>query len=149
MIIIKKNFSWINKEIKHFSWHSFNYHIDNSLLTVLEKEIKKIVNQNFNFILRFHPDLKKDLKSILTGNVINDGEKLSCFAPTCRMAIWANGDVSFCGDFPEFCIDNLANNDVKSLWKNEDFNRIRKIFNSVPKPISLCQRCRFSYGNLT
>ena len=66
------------------------------------------------------------------------------------MAVWSNGDVSFCGDFPEFCFDNLiANNNIDSIWKNEKFNKIRRIVNTIPKPTSLCQRCRFSYNNLT
>ena len=142
------NFNWLNRQPIHYTWHCFNYCIDFTLLSVLENEIKKITNRTYNFTLRFHPDLKNDLSSILTGDVFNDG-KNSCIATSCRMAVWANGDVSFCGDFPEFCIGNLYFTDFGSIWRSENFNKIRRIINSVPKPYSLCQRCRFSSNNLT
>ncbi len=142
------NFNWLNNRKNHYTWHSFNYHIDYSLLSILESEIDKINSRSYNFIIRFHPDVKNDLSSIITGDIFKDEKKARCIAPSCRMALWANGDVSFCGDFPEFCVDSLLNNDFDPIWKSEKFNRIRRVFNTNPKPLSLCQRCRFTSDNL-
>jgi len=144
-----KNFSWLNGKTKFKSWHCFNYHIDESLYPILENEVRKIISQHYNFILRFHPSINNDLQLILRGDVFKNTKKANCLAPSCRMAVWANANVSFCGDFPEFCIDSLENSDLETIWKGERFNKVRKIFNSNPKPSSLCQRCRFISNNLT
>ncbi len=143
----KKHFTWIGNKLSTYSWHSFKYHIDFSLLTLLENEIRKIKETDCSFIIRFHPSITSDLNSILHGEVKD--KSYGCIAPSCRIVVWANGDVSFCGDFPEFSIDNLQNKNIISIWNSRKFEKLRKVFNTNPKPLSLCQRCRFNNNNLS
>jgi radical SAM protein with 4Fe4S-binding SPASM domain len=130
------------------SWYSFNYHLDYSLFKTLVKEINIIKTKEFKLNIRFHPDLKNNLKSIIQGNLFEKKDKLKCYATHSRLSVWANGDISFCGDFPEFCCGNIINKDIKTVWNTEEFNRTRRIFNTFPRPSSLCQRCRFLLNNL-
>lgn len=143
-----KYFHWLPSRPDKHTWYNFAYQLDLSNLLNLKEQIDKIRREKYDFKLRFHPDLKYGMKAILTGNAFDQNKKVNCIAPFSRLAVWANGEVSFCGDFPEFCLDNLKNNDIEAIWQGENFNKIRNIIRTTHRPASLCMRCRFSSNNL-
>jgi radical SAM protein with 4Fe4S-binding SPASM domain len=57
-----------------------------------------------------------------------------------------DGDVCFCGDFPDYVIGNVKSDSFTSVWKGEKARRFREKLAREPLPI--CARCcgSFVYG---
>ena len=54
-----------------------------------------------------------------------------------------DGDVCFCGDFPDYVIGNVKSDSFTSVWKGEKAQRFREKLAREPLPI--CARCCGSY----
>jgi radical SAM protein with 4Fe4S-binding SPASM domain len=54
-----------------------------------------------------------------------------------------DGDVCFCGDFPDYVIGNVKSDSFTSVWKGEKARRFREKIAREPLPI--CARCCGSY----
>jgi radical SAM protein with 4Fe4S-binding SPASM domain len=57
-----------------------------------------------------------------------------------------DGDVTFCGDFPDYIIGNVRRQSFREVWTGEKANRFREKLAKEPLPI--CNRCcgNFVYG---
>jgi radical SAM protein with 4Fe4S-binding SPASM domain len=57
-----------------------------------------------------------------------------------------DGDVTFCGDFPDYVIGNVRKQTFREVWVGEKANRFREKLAKEPLPI--CNRCcgNFVYG---
>jgi radical SAM protein with 4Fe4S-binding SPASM domain len=57
-----------------------------------------------------------------------------------------DGDVTFCGDFPDYVIGNVRKQTFREVWTGEKANRFREKLAKEPLPI--CNRCcgNFVYG---
>ena len=57
-----------------------------------------------------------------------------------------DGDVTFCGDFPDYVIGNVRRQSFSEIWTGEKANRFREKLAKEPLPI--CNRCcgNFVYG---
>ena len=57
-----------------------------------------------------------------------------------------DGDVTFCGDFPDYVIGNVRRQTFREVWAGEKANRFREKLAKEPLPI--CNRCcgNFVYG---
>jgi radical SAM protein with 4Fe4S-binding SPASM domain len=57
-----------------------------------------------------------------------------------------DGDVTFCGDFPDYVIGNVRKQTFREVWAGEKANRFREKLAKEPLPI--CNRCcgNFVYG---
>jgi radical SAM protein with 4Fe4S-binding SPASM domain len=57
-----------------------------------------------------------------------------------------DGDVTFCGDFPDYIIGNVRKQRFRDVWTGEKANRFREKLAKEPLPI--CNRCcgNFVYG---
>jgi radical SAM protein with 4Fe4S-binding SPASM domain len=54
-----------------------------------------------------------------------------------------DGDVCFCGDFPDYVIGNVKSESFTSVWKGEKARLFREKLAREPLPI--CARCCGSY----
>lgn len=138
----KMNFSWLNclKGRDKSSWYSFTHHLDPSLINPLHEQIDRLNSRRWNISVKFHPPIECDeIERIIRGK----GRLIEqhCLGLSSRISIWANGNTSFCSNFPEFSIGDIYKQGIMEIWRSDKFNKVREIMNTKFMPVS-CQRCR-------
>ena len=63
-----------------------------------------------------------------------------CFSLWHRADIRHNGDVVFCGDFPDYVIGNIKNEPFLSIWNNDRARTFRKVIKGSGL-LPVCSRC--------
>ena len=71
----------------------------------------------------------------------------TCLALSYRMAIGADGMVSACPTFREFCVGDIGSQGVKEVWQGERFARVRQVMRRRPLPHTVCAKCYLLSGN--
>jgi len=138
----KTNLSWLTslKRTSKPSWYSFNYHLALPVIEILHKQIKELNSRVWNIRVKLHPTIRLDeIKRIALGN--GRLKEQHCLGLSSRISIWADGNTSFCSNFPEFEIGDINKQGMMEIWQSDRFRRVREIMNTKSMPIS-CQRCR-------
>lgn len=139
-------FSWLNVEQDSFSWYSFDFHVNPEKINELKKDLQRINNKNWNLRVRYQPAVEMDeVKDFVSGKDIIIQNKTKCLALCNRMDVLADGAVSACKLFREFCVGNLLDSSIGELWKSEKFDKIRSQINKSLMPV--CSRCILLYLN--
>lgn len=65
-----------------------------------------------------------------------------CLCPWVHVNIDYNGDVHFCGDYPDYVIGNLKDDSFMNIYNNDKAVRFRKTLKNSPEGIfPMCTRC--------
>jgi len=136
------NLSWLNslRGTSKPSWYSFSHHLALPMIEILHEQIRKLNSHVWNTSVKFHPIMRLDeIKRIVIGK--GRLKEQHCLGLSSRISIWADGNTSFCSNFPEFEIGDINKQGMMEIWQSDKFRRVREIMNTKSMPIS-CQRCR-------
>ncbi len=144
----EERFNWLDIKKEIYSWHSFNFKIDEKYIDDLIRDLEKINSRTWKIRLRYQPNIEKEhIEDFISGKDIKVQNKAQCKALCSRMDILYNGNVSACKLFDEFSIGNLRDDSLFNLWNSKKFNRIREIVANDMMPV--CSKCILLYLNGT
>lgn len=144
-VYYRENFGWLGvlgQEHKA-SWHCFTCHLDPGFTEALRGQILRMKARVWNIRVGFHPVMAlEEMESVVRGEEHATERPRPCLGVANRISIFADGTVSFCANFPEFCLGNIYTEDLAQIWHSERFRRVREIRNTKLMPAALCRRCR-------
>jgi len=74
------------------------------------------------------------------------GGNRCCRVPWKKMNVMPNGDCNFCGDFPDYIIGNIREQNVADIWNGDKAARFRQVMKTAgPSPV--CRRCIWLYND--
>jgi radical SAM protein with 4Fe4S-binding SPASM domain len=116
----------------------WNYNeIDTEVLT---ETVRRIKNRPWPFSYVFMPELSYDEIPVY----YRDHSKLfrakKCLVPWSVVEILANGDVTTCGDYPDYIVGNIKESSILDLWNNERYKKFRTCLQNDGL-LPVCTRC--------
>lgn len=140
-----KRFPWLKPStLKKTSWHSYKYHIEQPNFAIVNKELDRIRNSNWNINVNILPDVSGDISiQYMCGNTINLEQRPTCFTLFTRMDVLPTGKVSACKHFQELVYGDLSEHSVFEVWNSEEMNHIRQVVKENLMPV--CTKCNNLY----
>ncbi|OGL42274.1 MAG: hypothetical protein A2043_08760 [Candidatus Schekmanbacteria bacterium GWA2_38_9] len=138
----EKNEKIFKDELKTSSpyFHAFIRETSGVNLKILTSEIAKVKETRWKIPIIFLPDL--DNKEIFQyySNPGNSFRFIYCLVPWRTACVLPNGDLTPCGDRPDFIVGNLRKERFSQLWNNEKFRSYRRALKGH-KLFPMCKRC--------
>ncbi|NQU95621.1 MAG: radical SAM protein [Candidatus Omnitrophica bacterium] len=126
--------------IEAASWRGFRKEEINMNLKRLSGIIKNIqTKRNEGLHITFLPELSP----AEIANFYNNTSKMSqkkCFSLWARADIRYNGDIVFCGDFPDYVLGNVKKDSFLAIWNGKKAREFRKKIKEV-NLLPVCSRC--------
>lgn len=105
----------------------------------LKDIVKNAMNKKYSFDLNLVPLNKIDQIDEWYRRIDETFGIDSCYVPNNMISIFANGDVGFCSDFPDYIIGNIKRQSFEEIWNSKKAKKFRGYLNNKLLPI--CNRC--------
>jgi len=146
----RENFPWLAslRDGSPPSWHHFTYRLTPRTLGDLRRELERLNSRVWKVRIRLHPALEPhEMADMVLGHGRPLPDEPHCLALYNRMAIMADGRVSACPTFGEFCVGDIYSQGVEDTWQGERFARVRQVMSIRPMPHAVCSKCSLLSGN--
>lgn len=128
------------------SWHDFKYHLDESKLPELKKDLQRIIDRVWNIRVRLQPALELDeIEDFVKGGMTCAQGRTKCLANHNRLDILHHGEVSACKLFKELTVGSLRDSSIEDIWEGAKMQEYRKRLGCGLMPV--CSKCILLYLN--
>lgn len=127
-------------DIEAISWKGFKKEKIDIDIKKLEDRIASLmrIKRKTNLEIGFLPELSPSkIAGFYSGAA---PRKKKCFSLWHRADIRYNGDVVFCGDFPDYILGNAREDSFLSIWNNERARNFRRRIKQMGL-LPICSRC--------
>lgn len=125
------------------SWHAFKFRYPEDEYEKIFAIHKRISERVWKMQVKFQPNLELDQIVPFLEDENVELDTYCCYSVADRMEILPDGTVTTCKHFPEFVVGNLNNNSVQEIWKNEAYNKVRRVLHCGNMPV--CTKCNNLY----
>jgi radical SAM protein with 4Fe4S-binding SPASM domain len=110
--------------------------IDTAALT---RAVRRIRERRWSFSYVFIPALDEaDIPRYYDDHSQTFGYQ-RCLVPWSIVQVLPNGDVTTCGDYPDYLVGNVRDASLLELWNNDRYRRFRQLLATGLLPV--CSRC--------
>ncbi len=102
--------------------------------------VNRIRARRWSFRYRFRPDLMaEEIPRYFTDHGRTFSHK-RCLVPWWVVYALPNGDVTTCGDYPDYIVGNILRSGIRDIWNNERYRKFRQTVKQDGL-LPICSRC--------
>lgn len=108
---------------------------------LLMESVRRIKQKEYPFFYMFVPDLEVEDIPKYYESPLNMFGYNKCVMPWLTAELMPNGDVSFCRDYPDYIIGNIAEDSINNIFNNEKAKKFRQTLKGEGGLFPICARC--------
>ena len=124
-----------------WSWKGWLWDVHAIDANLLTDSVKRIKARTYRFSYKFFPDLAyKDIPRYYGEHARTFGRR-KCVVPWVKAEIMPNGDVVMCGEYPDYVVGNIKEENLLDIWNSERARKFRRILKGEGGLLPVCARC--------
>ena len=119
-------------------WQGFEKNPTPAITFDLDSEIDVMLNKEWGYFVSIPAVLSGRMNSYF--RTYEDKIGPACKSPWTSLCLLANGDATFCDDFPDYILGNITREPLTKIWNNRRAKRFRNLF-LENGGLPICHRC--------